>query len=113
MGIHKARIIAFKKMRKDIDLFRNVLLSAQRAILGEIYVEIRAIAIGFDSKKLTVICYLDRIPIEDDYENLSNIVGQIVADIDFETVEEKCVFSQDLLSKLDSLDSFIYARKER
>jgi hypothetical protein len=99
-------------MRKDIDLFRNVLLSAQRAILGEIYAEIRAIAVGFDSKKLTIICYLDRMPIEDDYENLSNISGQILADIDFETVEEKCVFSKDLLSELDSLDSFIYARKE-
>ncbi|WP_418264583.1 hypothetical protein [Flavobacterium faecale] len=99
-------------MEKNIDLFRNVLLSAQRAILGEIYVEIRAIAIGFDSKKLTIICYLDRMPIEDDYENLSNIAGQILADIDFETVEERCVFSNDLFSKLDSLDSFIYARKE-
>jgi hypothetical protein len=52
------------------------------------------------------------MPIEDDYENLSNISGQILADIDFETVEEKCVFSKDLLSELDSLDSFIYARKE-
>lgn len=99
-------------MRKDIDLFRNVLLSAQRAILGEIYVEIRAIAIGFESKKLTIICYLDRMPINDDYESLSNISGQILADIDFETVEEKCVFSNEPFSNLDRLESFIYARKE-
>lgn len=96
-----------------IEVRRNVLLSIQKALLGMIHSEIRAIAIGFESRqKLIVVYYLDREPNEDDYENISDVTAEVLGDIDFSEVEEKCIFSKDALLKLDNLDSWVYKRKE-
>ena len=94
---------------------RNLLLvSIQRALLGMIYPSIRAIAAGFDGlEKLRVIYYLDREPIEKDYENLNTVTGEICADIDFNKVEENCIYTTQPLSKLDSLDFWVYMREEK
>lgn len=92
---------------------RIVLLSIQKALLGMVYPEIRAIAVGFEGvQKLTVVYYLDREPNEEDYENISDVTAEVLGDINFSQVEENCIFSVDLLSNLDSLDSLVYMRKE-
>ncbi|MGE6356699.1 hypothetical protein ACQKCJ_22745 [Flavobacterium sp. NPDC079362] len=96
-----------------IEIRRNVLLSIQRALLGMIYPEIRAIAVGFEGlRKLTVIYYLDREPNSDDFENISDVTAEILSDISFSEVEEKCFFSDEIIAKLDNLDSWAYVRKE-
>ncbi|MGE6355544.1 hypothetical protein ACQKCJ_16870 [Flavobacterium sp. NPDC079362] len=96
-----------------IEIRRTVLLSIQKALLGMIHSEIRAIAVGFESRqKLIVVYYLDREPNEDDYENISDVTAEVLGDIDFSEVEEKCIFSKDALLKLDNLDSWVYKRKE-
>jgi hypothetical protein len=92
---------------------RTVLLSIQRALLGMIYSEIRAIAVGFEeTKKLKVIYYLDREPNDYDYENLSDVTSEVLGDVNFSEVEEICCFSKDLIKNLDCLDSWVYVRKE-
>lgn len=101
------------KDQEYIELRRDVLLSIQRALWGMIYPSIRAIAVGFDGiEKLTVIYYLDREPNDDDYENISDVTGEVCADISFKRVEEICKFTLDPFSKLDNLDSWVYMRKE-
>ena len=91
----------------------KVLLSMQRALWGMIYPSIRGIAVGFDGfQKLKVTVYLDREPNEDDYENLSEVTGEVIAAIDFKEVEEKCIFTLEPISKLDNLESWVYLRKE-
>jgi len=95
------------------DIRVRLLLSMQRALLGMIYPSVRAIAIGFDQlKKLKVIYYLDREPVEDDYESISEVTTEVIADIDFQEVEELCIYSQDPISKLDGLNSWVYTRRE-
>jgi hypothetical protein len=95
------------------DIRVRLLLSMQRALLGMIYPSVRAIAVGFDQlKKLKVIYYLDREPVEDDYESISELTTEVIADIDFQEVEELCIYSQDPISKLDGLNSWVYIRKE-
>ena len=90
-----------------------LLLSAQRALLGEIYPDIRAIAVGFDGlNKLTIKMFLDREPDENDYEELSSISGEILGDIEFRRVEELCEYNSEKPIKLLGLDSFVYIRKE-
>lgn len=91
-----------------------LLLSAQRALLGAIYPEIRAIAVGIAVGKLYVKCYLDRPPTEDDYENLSIIGAEIYADVhhDVESVEEACEYNLAPFNQLDRLVAFVYMRKE-
>lgn len=95
------------------DIRVRLLLSMQRALLGMIYPSVRAIAVGFDQfKKLKVIYYLDREPVEDDYESISEVTTEVIADIDFQEVEELCIYSQDPISKLDGLNSWVYTRRE-
>lgn len=98
---------------KDIEFRKNVLLSTQRALWGMIYPSIRAIAVGYEgTKKLKLIYYLDREPNEDDYENISDVTGEICSDVDFSELEEQCVFTLEPISKLDNLESWVYIRKE-
>ncbi len=95
------------------DIRVRLLLSMQRALLGMIYPSVRAIAVGFvQLKKLKVIYYLDREPVEDDYESISEVTTEVIADIDFQEVEELCIYSQDPISKLDGLNSWVYTRRE-
>ncbi len=99
--------------KKNIELRRDVLISIQRALLGMIYPSIRAIAVGYDDiEKLKMIYYLDREPNEDDYENISDVVGEVCSDIDFQEVEELCVFTKEPINKLDNLVSWVYIRRE-
>lgn len=78
-----------------------------------VYPSIRAIAVGFEgTKRLKVICYLDREPNDNDYENLSDVTGEVCSDIAFEEVEEMCKYSLDPFPKLDNLDSWVYVRRE-
>lgn len=101
------------KEEKHIELRREVLISIQRALWGMIYPSIRAIAVGFEgTKKLQVIYYLDREPNDDDYENISDVTGEVCSDISFMEVKEVCKFTLDPFSKLDNLESWVYMRKE-
>lgn len=94
-------------------LRNKVLISAQRALWGMVYPSIRAIAVGFDGlDELTMIYYLDREPLEQDYESISIVTGNICADIEFESVNEKCIYTMENFNKLDYLTSWVYVRKE-
>jgi hypothetical protein len=88
-----------------------------RALLGEIYENIRAIAVRFTcEKKLTIRYYLDRIPTEYDYESIDCIITNILANTssNYEILEvnEEVVFSQKSIRDLDILDGLVYARRE-
>jgi hypothetical protein len=98
---------------EDIQIRIRLRTSAQRAMLGAIYPEIRGIAVGFDGlKKLTIKMYLDRIPNEEDHEELSDISAGILGDIDFDSVEEICEYNNEKPIRLNGLDFFVYLRKE-
>ncbi len=101
------------KDQKYTELRREVLISIQRALWGMVYPSIRAIAVGFNGmEKLKVVYYLDREPNDDDYENISDVTGEVCSDIAFMEVEEICKFTLEPFSKLDSLESWVYMRQE-
>lgn len=98
---------------EDQELLIKIKLSIQRALLGMVYPSIRAIAVGSEgTKKLKIIYYLDRIPNDDDYENISEVSTEVCADIAFSEVEELCIFSLESFSQLDNLKAWVYSRKE-
>lgn len=87
--------------------------SASRAIQGNIQSNVRAIAIGYRYNRLTLKCYLDSLPSEQDKEMLSDIAGEIISDFPPDKIPrttEICEFSNVPISELDKLDSFIYIR---
>ncbi len=88
-----------------------------RSLLGEIYPQIRAIAYGFSSdRKLTIRYYLDREPVEFDYESLGYVMTSILSNTssndDIKSVSEECEYSESPLGELESLDGMVYARRE-
>lgn len=98
---------------EEIKIRRDLLISIQRALLGIIYPSIRSIAVGFDGlKRLKIIFYLDKEPNELDYETLSDVAGEVCADINFAEVEEICIFTNEPFSNLDNLMAWVYMRKE-
>jgi hypothetical protein len=86
------------------------------ALLGEIYPEIRAIAVKYDEqdKSLLIRYYLDRKPIEDDFENISILATEIEAAFGnfLKICETECIYSDKPIGRLDYLDGWVYARKE-
>lgn len=87
-----------------------------KALIGEIYPAIRAIAIRFDeSRTMLIRYYLDRAPLEMDDDSIEMVI------LDFENyftpdmitkIDIECQFSLLPISKLDSLNGFVYARRE-
>lgn len=88
-----------------------------RVLLGEIYPEIRAIAVKYDSKDKLLLtrCYLDRAPLEEDFEAMEIANTEIFAAVGTGLIvnsEVECFFSNKPFKMLDPLDGFVYARKE-
>ncbi len=87
-----------------------------RALLGEIYPAIRAIAIAFSSDgTLKIRYYVDRATTEDDQENMEVLATSISSSIGISRVKRidlDCQYETSALGDLDPLDGFIYCRRE-
>lgn len=93
-----------------------LVLAVWRALLGEIYPSIRAIAVKFDEDSCLLIrYYLDREPIEMDEESLEVVATNVSASTGQQLVariEIDCQFARVPFGALDALDCFIYCRRE-
>jgi hypothetical protein len=47
-----------------------------------------------------------------DYESLSDVCGEVLADLNFEEVEEVCEYTVRPFSTLAGNNNFVYVRKE-
>jgi len=88
-----------------------------QALIGEIYPEIRAIALRYDAdKNLLIRYYFDRDPTEDDLESIECVITNIFAhtssDEEIKNIKEEAVFSNERMADLDVLDGLVYARRE-
>ena len=94
----------------------KLVLCVWRALLGEIYPAIRAIAISLaDDRTLRICYYLDRRPTDFDWESLEVIATNISASIGQEEISHidlDCKFVLGSIGCLDCLDGFIYCRRE-
>ncbi len=88
----------------------------QRALLGEIYPNIRKIVASLsENKELLVRYYLDREPNDSDYESIEILQTELSAMTtrqDIRTSNGECVYSNLPRGKLDSLQGVIYSRRE-
>lgn len=98
---------------EKVEIRQRLLISIQRALLGMVYPELRGILVDFgETKTLKVSYYLDREPTEFDYENISCVTGEILADIEFQEVEEVCKFIQGSLNSINDTGIWVYRRFE-
>ncbi len=89
----------------------------QSALISEVYINIRVIAIGFTSDcELTVRYYLDREPKEFDYDSIQMVVSEVLANTSNEAqiknVIEECKYSVEPMSEIDRLGGLVCARRE-
>lgn len=94
-----------------------LVLSLSRVLLGEIYPNIRAIALKYtiEKKHLVIRYYLDREPTDFDYESIDIVAMELSsgsAGVYFDKCDVECIYSAEPKGKLEPLDGFIYARRE-
>lgn len=93
-------------------------IAGRRALLGEVYPQIRAIACKYENKHFTLRYYLEREPEDYDYKSIETVYKKLYKQIESEEIIEtytlECVFSDiDILQRdFDSLHGFLYARRE-
>jgi hypothetical protein len=87
-----------------------------RALLGEIYPSIRAIAIALSEDKiLTIRYYVDGTPTEMDRDSMEIVATNISASISLDAIahiELDCQHAISPIGTLSPLDGFIYCRRE-
>jgi hypothetical protein len=96
-----------------------LILTIWRPLLGEIYPNIRAIVVSFNEDKCLLIrYYLDRKPIEMDYESIEVLATEISSatwrqDL-IRKIDVECQFVDTTIRKkdFDYLDGVIYSRRE-
>lgn len=86
------------------------------ALLGEIYSNIRAIAVGYhESGFVSIRYYLDRQPIGYDFESIEVVATNLDALGGKEVINKidvQCVYADGFQGELEALSGFIYARRE-
>ncbi len=68
-------------MTASFDLRNTVLLSLQRAMLGEIFDALHAVNVEINPNAATLLCYVDDSISECDRESLSEIETELLADL--------------------------------
>ncbi len=87
------------------------------AFLGEIYSNIRAIAIACNNKEDEIVIryYLDREPSDYDYESIEVVATNLDAllPIKLKKLDIECVqYKDESFNNIDPLSGFFYARRE-
>ncbi|CAI3922456.1 unnamed protein product [Commensalibacter communis] len=82
----------------------DVKLSANRAFLGHITSNVRAIAFDYTTNSVFIYAYYDTEPTEDDYEIIDCAVTEILADFpDFQSQE---IILTQTNAPIDTLNSY-------
>jgi len=93
-----------------------LVLCVWRALIGEIYPAIRAIALSLTDDRILLICYhLDRQPTDFDWESLEVVATNISASIGQKEISEinlECKFSSGPIGRLEDLEGFVFCRRE-
>lgn len=87
------------------------------ALLGEIYVNIRAIAVGYDGEgRILIRYYLDREPTDFDFESIEIVAVNFDAlggkEREIKTIDVECICAASATRDLDQLSGFMYLRRE-
>ncbi len=87
-----------------LEFRRCVLLSVQRALLGEVPPALRGVTLGWDDRLIYLRCYFDGPISEEDRESMELVATEVMADFFLERNVELQVVRQDAPSRLDPLE---------
>ncbi|MCB9350309.1 MAG: hypothetical protein H6573_22760 [Lewinellaceae bacterium] len=91
----------------------KLLLSAQRASLGMITSNMRAITVGVKNDKLFITVFFENTPSEEELELISEMAAEIIADFPYvNSSVEVPVTTSDNINNLKRLDFWVFKRYE-
>jgi len=99
-------------MTIDSELRQNVLLSLQRALLGEVFPALRTVSVEISNDGVKFYCYVDGPPTEEDLESLECVETEVMADFaeDFDVSHE--VLQVDVPNSAKDKRYAVFARRE-
>lgn len=97
-----------------MDLRLEIILSMQRALVGNLSTHVRGICCDWDDnmKWFRIIYYLDVEPNDEERELQSIALTEFHCDLDFEKFYEECIYSENPYEELDKLRLVILWRNE-
>lgn len=88
-----------------------ILLSTQRALLGAITPNMKAITIGYNKTFFILRVYFASQPTEEELELLTEVTSEIAADIpSLKDFKEEAIVSEESSNKLKKLDEWVYCQ---
>ena len=107
----RRRFVVLKE--KDLSPRIRILLSAQRALLGEVPPSLRMAALDWDERWIYLRCYFDGLVSEEDRESMESITTEMTADFFPELNVELQVIRLDVPSRLEQpARAVAYLRRE-
>lgn len=98
---------------KDLSLRTRILLSAQRALLGEVPPSLRMAALDWDENRIYLRCYFDGPVSEEDRESMESVTTEMIADSFPELNVELRVIRLDAPSRVERpARAVAYLRRE-
>jgi hypothetical protein len=94
------------------DVRPQLLLSVQRALLGEVFPSLRGVAVGWDSYRLHVVCYIDGAIADTDLERLQEVETEIAADFPADYEVQLDTIRCDTPTVMPSLIAWAFLRRE-
>jgi hypothetical protein len=91
----------------------SVLLSLQRAMLGEVFPALRGVSVMWDRQNIQIAAYVDGPPTMADEESVSEIETQVMADFLEPIVVESEIIRQDSSSPLPNVANGIWVFRRR
>lgn len=97
-----------------MDLRTRVLLSMQRALLGEVSSVMRGITCEWNEKKIAILCVIDGPVQEDDEESVRCIETEVMADFSDLTITAQCMRldAPKPLASLTLSGGWVFRRRE-
>lgn len=95
----------------ETDIRARVLLSVQRALLGEVFPALRGVTVGWDDRTIRIVCYMDGPISARDQERLGCVEAEISADFEDYQVHVDTVRC-DAPADMAPLRAWAYRRRE-
>jgi hypothetical protein len=90
----------------------QILLSVQRALLGEVPPALRGVTVGWHDTTVQLRCYFDGPVSEEDRESMSCVASEVIADFSAPWTIDEEVIRKDAPEPMESLDAWAYRRRE-
>ena len=94
------------------DIRPMVLLSIQRALLGEVFPSLRGVSVGWNETGIRIVCYVDGPVSSADLERLSSVETEVMADFSENFRVNLEIVRCDAPSEMRALTAWAYRRWE-